>query len=104
MANLRKVIVVGGSSHGDIDGIIEVNGIKYQRVPTQISKPLNGKLLAIMMAYGFEYRSRFAPRHPDVSDIDIVHEFGLIEQKKSELNRFYRDRVISIFNRNFKKL
>lgn len=37
-------------------------------------------------------------------DVDLVEEFGLIEQKKSKLSRWERDQVVRMFNQNYKKV
>jgi len=89
---------------------IMVNGIEYERIQEHVTKSRQGSsrilALASMMAlvgtasmyggYGGGY-SRSLP-----SNIDIVKEFELIQQKKSALSKWERDQVVRIFNQNFK--
>ncbi len=85
---------------------ITVNGVEYERI--QHKQPKGNRtaskwlmaaamLAAPMMNYGGSNYSRSLP-----SNIDIVKEFELIQQKKSKLSKWERDQVVHIFNQNFK--
>ncbi len=87
-----------------------INGIEYERIQheTKPSRKGTSRMLALasmmammggagMMDYGSSSYSRGLP-----SNIDIVKEFELIQQKKSNLSKWERDQVVHIFNQNFK--
>lgn len=87
--------------------IVEINGITYQQKEQPKRKPI-GKTLAamLMMANAFEYINPYpTPKKQEKQlDIDIVKEYGLIQQKKSTLSRSKRDWVVWQFERTFEKV
>jgi len=80
---------------------IEINGRTYkERVidSPKMSKTLNTIML---MAYGFGMPQIKHNRHPN---INIVKEFELIQQKKSNLSKSKRDWVERQFHSNFEEI
>lgn len=91
-----KVIIVD-------DSIIEIDGVKYRR---REQKPLSrgaGKMVMMAMALaGVSYgESNYKRSRPHVN---IVEEYKLILQKKSELGRPDRDWVVNQFNYLYEKI
>jgi hypothetical protein len=86
-----------------------INGIEYEQIKHEPRERKGSGSLSRLMAiasmmipfsqmdYGGNNYSRSLP-----SNIDIVKEFELIQQKKSILSRWERDQVVRIFNQNFK--
>ena len=102
----------------DIDGVkrhrdtFDVNGVEY--TPIVREQKINRKLhrletLASVLMPSIPYINPYAGeqvRHnrqlPE--DTNIIKEYGLVQQKKSKLSRWERDAVVSVFERNFKKV
>lgn len=67
-----------------------------------------GKTMAsiLTMASAFEYVSPYStPKNSEKQlDIDIIKEYGLIQQKKSNLTRSQRDWVVYRFNKLYTKI
>lgn len=84
--------------------IIEVNGIKYiskeQKQP-KMSKSLLSLFAMGMMMGGNIFGGTKEPKKPNV---DIVKEYGLIQNKKSTLTRSQRDWVVWQFEKTFTKI
>jgi len=87
-------------------GNLIINSVEYKRIQQKTPKASKGLSTIMMMTamfspvidmYGGGNYSRSLP-----SNIDIVKEFELIQQKKSNLSRWERDQVVRIFNQNFK--
>ena len=84
--------------------MIEINGTKY--IERQAEKPnsrLGGKmglLLGMAAMFGGMMGDIKEPERPDVN---IVEEYKLIQQKKSQLSRSQRDWVEYTFNKHFKE-
>lgn len=82
--------------------MIEVNGIKYQeKKKPKVSKKLHSIMLltyAMGGMYGSGEKERERPK------VDIIKEYGLIQQKKSDLTKSQRDWVEYEFNKNFEKI
>ncbi len=90
-----------------VDNYVEINGIKYEPIPQRSSK-LMSKLLgleamamAMMPAMNFYGGSNYSRKPPRV---DLISEYGLIQNKKSNLSKWDRDWVVAEFERNFKKV
>lgn len=80
---------------------IEVNGIKYiskEQPKMHISKTLMMIMIMAGMTFGDKENRQKA------IEIDIVKEYGLIEQKKSNLSKSQRDWVIQEFKKNFQRI
>lgn len=91
-----KVIIVD-------DSVIEINEIKYRR---REQKPLSrgaSKMMMMAMAIGgVSYGgSNYKRPRPNV---DLVEEYKLILQKKSQLGRSDRDWVVNQFNYLYEKI
>jgi len=91
-----KVIIVDNS-------IIEINEIKYrQREQKPISRGAGKMMMMAMALGGMSYgRSNYKRQRPSV---DVVEEYKLILQKKSELGRSDRDWVVNQFNYLYEKI
>lgn len=93
---------------------IEINGIKYAKI--EKDKPnyghsMRGSMLhalgnvyeetlseisLIRDAYGSNYKRKLP------KGIDVIKEFGLIQNKQSNLSKWEREEVIRIFEKNFR--
>jgi hypothetical protein len=89
----------------DNEDVIVVNGIKY--VPKQKSNKRNFVTNNI-------YHKTFLDLHIDnylkdnytrslSKDIDIIKEYGLIQNKQSNLSRWERDMVVYVFEKTYVK-
>jgi hypothetical protein len=91
-----------------IRNTIEINGKQYLPIEREEKKKksfLNGKMGLMLMAYGMVGAGMCgSSRTVERPQVDIVKEFGLIEQKKSQLTRSQRDWVCQQFRRNFKEV
>lgn len=82
---------------------IEINGLKYRQKEQnkqQIARQSRMSVMLLSMAmmvegYGVSKRQRETPK------VNIIEEFKLIQEKKSNLSRKDREYVISVFNKNF---
>ncbi len=54
---------------------------------------------AAMLALSVAQLGRSTPRKSWIDEIDIDHEYELIQQKKSKLSRSKRDAVVRSYNR-----
>lgn len=78
---------------------IEVEGIKYR----EIEKPrVSGRMAQILIMAQMMGGGYGEPKEPQRPDVDIVSEFALIQQKKSNLSRSQRDWVVSQFHSRYK--
>ncbi len=75
---------------------IEINGIKYQQ-KEQPKKPMSRTLMAMMVMGG-------GSRQKETPNVDLVEEYGLIQQKKSTLSKSQRDWVVWQFEKNFERM
>lgn len=86
----------------------EINGIKYQEIEREAPKKTSRRLSSIMaMMAMFEYVNPYGPSMPRIKPLptnDIVKEFELIQLKQSKLSRSERERVVAVFNRNFREV
>ena len=84
---------------------IEINGVKYQQKEQQKRKPM-GKTMAamLMMASAFEALDPYAKKQKEQPKVDIIKEYGLIQQKRSNLSKSQRDWVVWQFERNFERV
>ncbi len=82
--------------------MIEINGKQYEERPKKASPKMSNWMAAtILLAGGM---SGVFKENKEFSNIDIVKEFGLIQQKKSNLTKQKRDWVIYQFNKKFIEL
>lgn len=88
--------------------IVEVNGVKYQRIPKEEKQQsrLTSQWMMMAMALGGlpGMYGMGGNRSSSGPDVDIVNEYTLIRQKKSNLSRKERDWVVYTFEKNFKKV
>ena len=85
---------------------IEINGVKYQQKEQPKRKPISKSLMAMMimaeMAGSFGMGS--SSRQKETPNVDIVKEYELIQQKKSNLSKSQRDWVVWQFEKNFERV
>ena len=89
------------------DNSFDIDGVRYAPIEQQksgLSKKMMGILAVASMfapvaGYGLSNKVRILPR-----GTDIIEEFKLIQEKKSNLGKWERDEVVRIFERNFKKV
>lgn len=82
---------------------IEIDGVKYQRKEQPKRKPLSKTVTAaLMMAVTFGGYGSGLRKNKEVPSVDLIKEFGLIQQKKSNLSRSEREWVIWQFNKYWK--
>jgi hypothetical protein len=87
--------------------IVEVNSKKYQR------KPDNKNLLEVIAKIKSDAGDLFNSHNPNyfenmidkynIRNIDVVQEFGLIEQKQSKLSFNQRKEVVAEFKHLYKE-
>ena len=84
--------------------IIQINGESYiaKKQPEPKSSKRMGNMASLMAAMASTHISTVY--HRKLPPVDIVKEFGLIEQKKSNLCKAERDHVIYLFNKTYEKL
>jgi len=84
------------------EDVIIVNGISYrekEKPKSKVGKRLARLEITAMMFGGF------APnKEPELPKVDIVKEFELIQNKKSQLSKSQRDLVEYKFHLNFTKV
>lgn len=81
---------------------VSVNGILYEKIQQPPRKPLPiplsmGFLTMTQLAYGM-------PKLRNRPNVNIVKEFELIQNKKSNLSKSNREWVVWKFNRTYKKV
>lgn len=82
---------------------LEINGIKYKKIEKQQRKPLSKnaqKLLIMAAAFG---GLDLGLSNKNMPNVDIIKEFGLIQNKKSSLSRKERDYVVFKFNQIYEQ-
>jgi hypothetical protein len=106
------VIVVDEPTPHITPNVVDINGELYAAKPSKGAKntPHMSRLMtaaAMMHAphvhellepFGNNYKRQLPPH------INIVHEYALIKQKKSELTKWQRDAVVHIFERKYAKV
>lgn len=83
---------------------IEINGVKYKKIEHQsykMSKTMSKVLMVSAMFGGLDGISGTTRKRPTV---DLEKEYGLIQQKKSNLSRNDRDWVIRQFERQYERV
>ncbi len=96
----KNIVIIDNSNKETI----EVNGEIYEIIEKETeSEYLKASKLAVLEL--FATNSMYSSYSRKLrSDIDIIKEYRLIQLKESELSRWERDRVVSIFESKFKKL
>lgn len=89
-----------------MENIVEINGVKYSKnEQPEKKRGMSSKMMTILamgmvMGGGMGMRG-YTRKRPSV---DIVEEYGLIQQKKSKLSKNDRDWVVYTFERNYTKI
>jgi hypothetical protein len=106
-----NVIIVDNDT--EPDNCFVLNGIKYAPIiqPHKSKKhSTQSKKMSLLLGMGAMVYYPFILNAPDRYDryhrelpkgIDIIKEYGLIQQKLSSLSRWERDTVVRIFEKNF---
>ena len=99
MADDTKVVIVGDVN--DTVGLIDVDGVKYRQKKRESFPKTQSKILTMMSMFSaFDpYLSR--EKQFNAPKVDIVSEYKLIRQKKSNLTKSQRDWVVHQFELNF---
>jgi hypothetical protein len=85
--------------------VIEINGVKYQQKEQPKRKPMSKTMAALlMMASAFGSLDPYAKKPKKTPQVDIVKEYGLIQQKKSNLSKSQRDWVVWQFEKHFERV
>lgn len=80
---------------------ITINGKTYiEKEPTKKSHAIGALAMAVAMYMPTTF-ARYGSKMSNLK-VDIVHEFSLIQEKKSNLSKSQRDWVVNQFNRKFK--
>jgi hypothetical protein len=84
---------------------IEINGIKYRQKEQPKRKPIS-KTMATMLIMASTYATLdpYANKPKESPKVDIIKEYGLIQQKKSNLSKSQREWVIWQFEKNFERV
>ena len=92
---------------------IEINGIKYSKNEKPIQKTSKGistlLSMALMIGAGLEFAARgnlgtSKVRQSQMSEQNLIEEYGLIQQKKSKLSSKQREWVVYKFGLQYKRL
>lgn len=86
--------------------VVEINGIKYQKIPEspkRFSKSLTPMLMGMMLMAEMAMPEYYGgvKKKKETPHVNIIEEYGLIQQKKSNLSRSQREWVVKVFNENF---
>lgn len=82
--------------------VVEVNGVKY--IKNEHKSRGGSRLFQMTMMAAAISGAGFGDKPSPIAGVDIVKEYGLIQQKKSRLSANQRARVVYEFERNFSKL
>lgn len=83
--------------------IVDINGVKYIQVDNR-SKSYTRNSRVLQMLIMAEMFGGFGSKKQNTPNVDIVKEYALIQQKKSQLSKRERDYVVYQFERNFTKV
>jgi hypothetical protein len=107
LANKCNIPIVVGSTYKQEQTMeLEINGIKYAEIEKQPKKQMSSSMARVVMmatmfgAMGGSEVSKTRER----PSVDLIKEFELVQQKKSNLSRNDRDWVVFQFNKRFKQL
>jgi len=84
---------------------IEVNGVLYEPVPKKTSDH-SSKMVKMLMASAMmsSYLMGGRDHKKPTPDVNIIDEFGLIQNKKSKLSRSEREWVVYQFHKNYREV
>lgn len=89
---------------------IEINGIKYQQKEQPKRKPMSKLMMSLMvmaeMANSFGMYGQYGKsnQQKETPKVDLIKEYELIQQKKSNLSKSQRDWVVWQFEKNFERV
>jgi len=84
--------------------IVEINGERYERVTKKGSK-MSAKMFSfVAMGMVMGGGDMFGQKEPERPNVDVVKEFELICNKKSNLTKSQRDWVEWMFHTNYTKI
>lgn len=99
-----KVMVIDNNKLKDME-TFEVNGVKFQKRKLPTKRPISKPMRAILiMAMAMGVLDSNTKKSKEISDIDIIREYELIQKKKSTLSRSQRDWVVDQFERRFEEV
>ena len=85
--------------------LIEINALKYQQKEQPKKKPMSKAITAMLiMASAFATLDPYAKKPKEQPKVNIIKEYGLIQQKKSNLSRSQREWVVWQFERNYERV
>lgn len=82
--------------------MIEINGVEYIERPVTKKQVQSAQALATISAIAMIHGVRPVRSNKQNHNINIVKEFGLIQNKASNLSKSERDYVVREFNRQYK--
>lgn len=85
--------------------MIEIKGILYEEIPKPPKKQMSKASLELMLIagmYSLPFTTSSNSRPKEKLNIDIVKEFELIQDKKSNLSRSQREWVVFQFNKKYR--
>lgn len=84
---------------------VDINGVIYRKVEIKqpVMAPAIGRIMMMAAMYGGMY-GMLGSKPKSRPTVNLVEEYKLIQQKKSELSRNDRDWVIGLFNREYKRV
>ena len=90
---------------------IEINGVKYQQIKEETPKhnySKSSKSLMMMSMFMMPMMDNYGwgggRKEKETPNVDIIKEYGLIQQKKSYLSKSQRDWVVKQFEKNFERV
>lgn len=94
---------------------VEINGVKYRSKEATEGKskrlPMSKTMMSLMvmagMAQSFGMYGEVGTKEKkekETPDVNIIKEYGLIQQKKSRLSKSQRDWVVWQFEKNFERI
>ena len=85
---------------------IDINGVTYQKIehqqPTKRPSKSIVMLHAMAMAFGGQGMLGTSKKTQSAPSVNLVAEFRLIQDKKSNLSRSEREYVVREFNKHYK--
>jgi hypothetical protein len=85
---------------------IEINGVKYQQKEQPKRKPMSKSLMTLffMAEMAGSFGMGGGSSQKETPNVDVVKEYGLVQQKKSNLSKSQRDWVVWQFEKNFERV
>jgi len=88
---------------------ITINGITYKQIPQTETPPkqinnLNPELLALFQIYTAAFSNQIKTKTKTFPNVDIIKEFELVQNKKSNLSRSNREWITKQFLKLYKPI